>query len=82
MTAGSDTGIWTSSAMGHKSKPCKIHDTNAPDSEMGLVLAPETRATMATMAIGSEGRVHAQLSFKLQLLSLLVADPDPGEAGD
>lgn len=45
---------------------------------MGLVLAPRTRATVATVANGSEGRVHAQLSFKLQLLSLLVADPDPG----
>lgn len=33
----------------------------------------------ATMANGSEGRVHAQLSLKLQLLSLLVADTDPGE---
>lgn len=44
---------------------------------MGLVLAPGTRTTVATVANGSEGRVHAQLSFKLQLLSLLVADPDP-----
>lgn len=33
----------------------------------------------ATMANGSEGRVHAQLSLKLQLLSLLVADTDPGK---
>lgn len=37
---------------------------------------------MATTAIGSEGRVHAQLGFKLQLLSLLVADPDPDGAED
>lgn len=33
----------------------------------------------ATMANGSEGRVHAQFSLKLQLLSLLVSDTDPGE---
>lgn len=33
---------------------------------------------MAATASGSEGGVHAQLRFKLQLLSLLVADPDPG----
>lgn len=45
---------------------------------MGAASAPETMATMAAMASGSEGRVHAQLSFKLQLLSLLVADADPG----
>lgn len=31
------------------------------------------------MASGSEGRVHAQLGLKLQLLALLVADTDPGE---
>lgn len=29
------------------------------------------------MASGSEGRVHAQLGLKLQLLALLVADTDP-----
>lgn len=45
---------------------------------MGVASAPETTASMATMARGSERRVHAQLSFKLQLLSLLVADTDSG----
>lgn len=49
---------------------------------MGLALALRSRATMTTTASGSEGRVHAQLSFKLQFLSLLVADPDPGRVGD
>lgn len=32
---------------------------------------------MTTVASGSEGGVHAQLSFKLQFLPLLVANPDP-----
>lgn len=37
---------------------------------------------MTTVASGSEGGVHAQLSFKLQFLPLLVANPDPGGAGN
>lgn len=63
--------------MRHKDEPLNIRDTNSPDSGVGLALAPGTRATTAAMANGSEGRVHAQLSLKLQLLSLLVADTDP-----
>lgn len=59
-----------------QSQPWKVRDTNFP---VGLALAPGSWATMATMANGSEGRVHAQLSLKLQLLALLVADTDPGE---
>lgn len=44
------------------------------------LMIPTLRLKWARVHAGdSEGRVHAQLGFKLQLLSLLVADTDPGK---
>lgn len=66
----------TSSATGHESKPWNLHGANPPDSEMAR-LQPQGAGQPGLPGGGSEGRVHAQLGFKLQLLSLLVADTDP-----
>ena len=81
MTAGSDTelGLQCHGAQEETLKPSRYQ---LPRLRNWSGFSPRTRATMGTVADGSEGGVHAQLRFKLQFLSLLVANPDPGGAGD